>query len=61
MPFDFPDDMTMESYESTRSARPYPPSTPPEIDWPSGGGGGGGHDHDDERVKMVASLYPIPC
>ena len=63
MPFTFPEDMTMESYESTRSAKPYPPEVPPGMDWPSGGGGGGGHDHDEEeswRVKIENRLVSPP-
>ncbi len=51
MPFDFPgpDEMTMDEYESTRNARPYPVEVPPGMDWPSGPPAGG-HSHDDEGI-----------
>lgn len=56
MPFDFPDPdkMTMDEYETTRNARPYPVEVPPGMDWPSGPPAGG-HSHDeDDAVNSLA-------
>jgi hypothetical protein len=45
MPFTFPEDMTMESYESYRPARAAPPDDPLGM---AGQRPAGGHSHDEE-------------
>lgn len=52
MPFDFPDDMTMEAYESTRSAKPYPPADPLGMAGQRPPAGGHSHDEDDEARNV---------
>lgn len=44
MPFTFPEDLTMESYESYRPARRLPPEDPPGM----AGQVPSGHSHDEE-------------
>ena len=45
MPFTFPEDMTMECYESYRPARAAPPDDPLGM---AGQRPAGGHSHDEE-------------
>ena len=55
MPFDFPEDMTMECYESYRAARAAQPDDPLGM---AGQRPAGGNSHDEED-KIDTYPYPI--
>ena len=60
MPFEFPDDMSMESYESTRSAKPYPPDDPLGMAGQRPPAGGHSHDEDDALRATYTLLKLTP-
>lgn len=59
MPFDFPDDMTLESYELYRPARPNPGHDPLAQ---GGERPPPGHDHDEDdglNLKSQLALWAL--